>query len=251
VLTAVSATSATNAWAVGYRGCCFTGLGAARAAARGDETPSGSAPTSLTVANLIEHWDGTSWTLQRSPNPGKHQNVLLGIAATSASDAWAVGWYTDEAGIAGTPFVEHWDGRAWSLQAIAPGNSIGFTAVSADSPTDMWAVGVDEIPDGYEPFVEHYAGGSWSQRSIGGLGGNVQPLGVAATSPTNVWAVGFSVLGGPYTLILHFNGTRWVKQASSKGLGSELFGVAATSKTNAFAVGLSEGTRTLVEHCCG
>jgi len=42
---------------------------------------------------LILHWDGTAWTQVPSPNPAR-DNVLTGVAATSASNAWAVGSFT-------------------------------------------------------------------------------------------------------------------------------------------------------------
>jgi hypothetical protein len=54
---------------------------------------------------LIEHWNGTAWTVQQSPNPGgsSHYDDLHGVAAISAGDAWAVGSY----GNAGRTLIEH------------------------------------------------------------------------------------------------------------------------------------------------
>jgi hypothetical protein len=90
-LRGVVATSATNAWAVGsYR-------------------------TAHRIKTLIEHWDGKAWTVQPSPNsscfhPSPPTNELNGVAATSSTNAWAVGF-------CGKPFssaktlVEHWDGK--------------------------------------------------------------------------------------------------------------------------------------------
>jgi hypothetical protein len=56
-------------------------------------------------------------------------------------------------------------------------------------------------------------------------------LGVAATSADNAWAVGTA---GSSSLILHWNGRAWTRQASQKG---QLIAVAASSPTNAWAVG--------------
>jgi hypothetical protein len=69
----VAATSGTNAWAVGYY---FNGT---------------------VKRTLVLHWNGTSWTHQTSPNAGGSSldNVLQGVAATSSTDAWAVGDYKD------------------------------------------------------------------------------------------------------------------------------------------------------------
>src|SRR6266480_2517614 len=62
---------------------------------------------------LIEHWDGTHWSVVQSPNTSASINILEAIAAVTANDVWAVG-----IGITGsstTPLIEHWNGTAWSI----------------------------------------------------------------------------------------------------------------------------------------
>ena len=39
---------------------------------------------------LTEHWDGSSWSVVPSPNPGNANNYLYGVAAISRKDVWAV-----------------------------------------------------------------------------------------------------------------------------------------------------------------
>src|SRR6266700_3949656 len=117
---AVAATSPTNAWAVGHY-------------SNGSE-----------LRTLIEHWDGSAWTVQPSPNlvklPGRTFNSLFAVAATSSTSAWAVGYYDDHA--VRRALIEHWDGSAWSVQR-APDVGLGdqLQGVAATSPTDAWAVG--------------------------------------------------------------------------------------------------------------
>jgi hypothetical protein len=41
------------------------------------------------------HWDGTAWEQQSNPNPGSAFNFLYGVATTSATNAWAVGNYSN------------------------------------------------------------------------------------------------------------------------------------------------------------
>src|SRR5436189_289900 len=42
---------------------------------------------------LIEHWDGTKWSIVSSPNvPGADKNFLYAVAALSPSNVWAVGY---------------------------------------------------------------------------------------------------------------------------------------------------------------
>ena len=51
--------------------------------------------------------------MQTSPNPGGSSafNELFGVAAVSASDAWAVGSYYN--GTKEKTLVERWNGKAW------------------------------------------------------------------------------------------------------------------------------------------
>ncbi len=51
-----------------------------------------SAPGDPTVT-LVERWNGTAWTQVPSPSPSAAGNELSGVAATSASNVWAVGGY--------------------------------------------------------------------------------------------------------------------------------------------------------------
>lgn len=71
---------------------------------------------------LIEHYDGTRWSIVPSPNVGPHSvyqsNQLYGIAAVSAKDIWAFGSFfaQDGSGEQGT-LVEHFDGTSWKIVA--------------------------------------------------------------------------------------------------------------------------------------
>jgi hypothetical protein len=66
-LTGVTATSASNAWAVGSRG---TGTGA---------------------EPILLHWDGSRWAAVKSPDPVPGDFSLNAVAASSATNAWTVG----------------------------------------------------------------------------------------------------------------------------------------------------------------
>lgn len=88
-LTGVTATSRSKAWAVGYYA-----LGAGQPA-----------------RTLILHWNGARWQRQPSPDPGgrSSSDALFAVAATSRSDAWAVG--KEGSGV----LILHWNGTAWKL----------------------------------------------------------------------------------------------------------------------------------------
>src|SRR5260370_61505 len=109
VLSGVAAVSATDVWAVGNH---FD------AAIGGDD-------------GLIEHWDGSRWSIV--PSPASALN-LTSVAAISASDVWAAG----AAPTGGQPVFEHWDGKAWTafsgpLVSAGYGAAIGITTVSSSS----------------------------------------------------------------------------------------------------------------------
>src|SRR5262249_47139512 len=61
------------------------------------------------IGTLIEHWNGTQWSLVKSPNPGMAFNNLYGVAAIAANDVWAVGSSSDDPqNIHVKTLIEHW-----------------------------------------------------------------------------------------------------------------------------------------------
>jgi hypothetical protein len=114
-------------------------------------------PKSAPTLTLIEHWDGTSWTVVTSPNVGPksgyQSNRLEGITAVSANDIWAFGSYfaADGSGHQKTLLL-HWDGTAWSVAPSPNPTKGGFLsdllfAGVAVAPGNVWIVGAeDEAP---------------------------------------------------------------------------------------------------------
>ena len=96
-LNGVSATSASNAWAVGT-----------------EEIPGVSATSGSYT--MILHWNGKTWARVSSPNPFCATcDSLTGVAASSAKNAWAVG--TLNAG--GEVVILHWNGTRWANSTSA------------------------------------------------------------------------------------------------------------------------------------
>jgi hypothetical protein len=197
-----------------------------------------------TISTLIYHWDGTTWT--QVPSPSSETNSeLSATAATSATDAWAVGSsYFGSPGVL-HGLIEHWNGTAWS-QAPSPQplDGIALEGVAAVSPTSAWAVGFTHASPPTNGVIEHWNGTTWTL-ALSEIGGNLTA--VTATSATNAWAVGAQVGGG--TLILHWDGTAWNEMPSPAG--GYLAAVTATSGTNAWAVGTTAGGNTLILHWDG
>src|SRR5260370_1565006 len=135
-----------------------------------------------------------------------------------------------------------------------------LAAVTALSPTDMWAVGFDDRGT----LTEHWNGSAWTVVASpnGSPGGNYLN-GVAAVSTNDVWAVGdaFDSSSVTYhTLIEHWNSSTWsVIPSPNVGVETnELLSVTATSTHDVWAVGdyLKEGrqgrtAQTRTEHWHG
>ncbi len=94
VLLGASARSGSDAWAVGQQ---FVAAGQPQAPA------------------VAYHWTGTSWSLTATPNLGEY-GALRAVSASSASDAWAVGFTVIARRERGT-LIEHWNGSAWSVNS--------------------------------------------------------------------------------------------------------------------------------------
>ena len=226
-LVSVAAVSSNNVWAVGWTSTFFNF-------------------TSF-QGTLIEHWDGSQWTVIPSPNvDGSSQNTLTGIAVINVNDIWAVG-YADY-----QTLTEHWDGFQWS---IVPSPNVGYgpqlSGVTALASNDVWAVGSSN--NHTTTLVLHWDGSSWSVVSSpnsGEYGHESSLANISAVSPTDIWAVGtdaFTIYTGEdsntiyYTLFEHWDGSAWsiVPGASTHGTAAvgRLFGVAAVSTGDVWAVG--------------
>jgi hypothetical protein len=161
--------------------------------------------------SLIEHWNGTKWSVVRSPSPGGGGSgitYLLGVSGTSATNVWAVGWCC---GI--SPLILHWGGKAWrEVHSAGRGAGTQLNAVTSISPDDAWAVGFYENGNTENFFTEHWNGRAWRWIATPGApdGGFDTLLGVSGNSPDNIWAVG-GILGDPFVQVwlMHWNGTAW------------------------------------------
>ncbi len=224
VLNAVSCTSATACTAVGYS---FSGG---------------------TYATLAEHWDGTSWSVQATPNlAGATAIDLLGVSCTTATACTAAGLFTGSTGTQAT-LAESWNGTSWSIQATpnpAGATASGLNGVSCTSATACTAVGNYTASDGTQvTLAERWDGTSWSIQTMPGLTGDSDLGGVSCTSATACVAAGSSN-GGSATLAEVWNGTSWSVQATrNPGTSPTFSGVSCALATTCTAVGGYTNTAT-------
>ncbi|HXJ67007.1 MAG TPA: hypothetical protein VNN79_24900 [Actinomycetota bacterium] len=223
LLNGVAVTSKSNAWAVG-------------------NFDNGSA-----LQTLVLHWNGSSWAHKKSPNPGggSFDDELYAVAATSATNAWAVGRFR-QSGTSDQTLIERWNGTAWKVvPSPTPGGSAVLYAVGATSASNAWAAGVSFNGAAYETLILRWNGSVWKRvpsPNPGGTSNNNFLRGVSVTSASDAWAVGQFYNGTAFrTLILHWNGKAWkvVPSPNPGGTSNDnaLYGIAATSSTNAVAVG--------------
>jgi N-acetylneuraminic acid mutarotase len=115
----VTCTSASDCWAVGDA----------------EDT------SNFILYTLIEHWDGSAWTIVPSPNPTSWDS-LQSVSCPNANDCWAVGYQDTD--YATQTLIVHWDGQSWTA-IPSPDTSAAeanlFNDVACASASECWAVG--------------------------------------------------------------------------------------------------------------
>jgi hypothetical protein len=188
---------------------------------------------------LIEHWNGTAWSIVPSPN-ATQTNALYGVTCASASDCWAVGAYNFNSADPVQTLIEHWNGTAWSI-VKSPNTSAAqenlLEGTTCSSASDCWAVGF--YGSVRHTLIEHWNGASWSIVSSpnGSAHDNFLER-VTCSSASDCWGVGFYYIDRfetSHTLIENWNGTAWsiVKSPNTGALS----GVTCNSAADCWAVG--------------
>jgi hypothetical protein len=237
-LNAVVALSASDAWAVGL----------SRSPGRPTRT-------------LVLHWDGRRWAITASPNAGPGDNSLVSVAAASARDVWAVG-YWDAKGVY-RALVEHWNGYRWTVVRLPPlprlgGPGNGLNAVDAAGSGVVWAVGGSARARGpSQPLVLRADRQSWSSILASVSLHSATLNGVAAWGRREAWVVGTTrSASGDRTFSLQADGQKWrvVPIDLAGPLSVDLNAIWAAASDDVWAVGSSfDGRwyRPLVEHGTG
>ncbi len=254
-LNGVAVVSSTDAWAVGTT----------RTSTGGNQA-------------LIEHWNGTQWSISPAPVPPAHITYYLNaVTAIASNDVWAVGYYYGYSASLDTTVTQaltlHWDGSSWTVFPT-PVNMSGlsvtddvFSSVVALASNNVWAVGSGGA------LIEHWDGTSWSvvNSPVPPTKSGYQLNSIATDGKGDLWAVGSYNFVTDRTLIERWDGTNWTIVSSPNPLvpsgpthgnpeASDLNGVTVVSANSAWAVGEFEPAgatggnmprQTLVEHWDG
>lgn len=260
----VDATSATQAWAVGFtnssngfntlverwNGSAWRIVPSPSVSAQnflvGVDTVTGgeawavgshNVPGSLAFSTLTLRWNGTAWSEVPSPDTGRFENHLNAVDGSAANDVWAVGHTSDGDYSVRAPLAMHWDGFAWSIVPTPTGRDAALEGVVALARDDVWAVGstFSLAQLWHVPFALHWDGRTWTEVAVpspGPQGGRLS--GVAALSPTKVYAVGQGSTGAA-SLVMRWNGQRWSTDATSNA--GTVWDAAAVAPGTVWAVG--------------
>jgi hypothetical protein len=270
VLTGVSAATATDVWAVGvyvpsingvlntlahhFDGTRWTAFALPNVGAQQNILQAVSMPTpgkAWAVGNfingkfqqqtLIEHFDGTVWSVVPSPSPGALQNILYGVAAITDTDVWAVGAFEDANDVWHT-LTEHWNGSAWSVvNAVDTGtNGNQFYAVKALASNNVYAVG-QSANTGFpsQALIEHWNGTAWSVVNSPADAATALPLGLTAAGSSLTLVGEQETDAAPYT--------SYVASGAPTALAIQSTPTLGTGENDPFAVTIgNDGTTWIV-----
>ena len=190
----IDCTSPSSCWAVGSAG------------------PTQQVPRFLPIypaaagnRGLIEHWNGSRWSVVPSyAPPAPAGGYLTSVTCVSSADCWTAGTTTDSSGNADTTLIERWNGSAWvgTSSANPPGlpqdTLSGVTCVDA---TDCWAAGASgtasiggsETPFQPQAFLEVWNGQTWSMDDSPDVTAESILGSVACVRGVSCWSVGGSI----------------------------------------------------------
>jgi hypothetical protein len=196
---------------------------------------------------LIMRWDGNQWLQSPSPSIGRY-SVLTAVAAVSADDAWAVGYYDLDDPDSNLPLTLHWNGQSWRhVPAPNPGgrNETRIEEVGVSPTGVVWAAGwyIAEAGGGgvNRTLIMKWDGVDWNivpSPNVGSSGNSIRTLEIVADN--DIWAGGLYYDGTRYaTLLLHWDGISWsIVPSPNIGAGHNfLQEIAGVGSSSIWAVG--------------
>ncbi len=208
ILRDVSCTSISDCWAVG------------------DTTAADSDEQNM----LIDHWNGTAWTIVPAAPSGQTYDQLDGVTCVSPSDCWAAGVAGPNQqmpnflpifpqAVGNQAVIENWNGSTWSIVPSGAPQPSYLASVTCVTASDCWASGstMDAVGDAGGTLMERWNGSSWSVVSTPDQPGGNLLADVTCLDANSCWAAGsYGTLGGgggngfdPQPMIEGWNGSSW------------------------------------------
>jgi len=194
------------------------------------------------VHTLVEHWNGTQWSIVPVPHARSNHEELLAISGGSSSNLWAVGYL--EPAVTPMPLAMHWNGSKWHVVRPPAGGTL--QDVSGHEPGGVWTVGTS-APGIRQALIAMRDRAGWR------VDADTPAQDLEAMTwrrATDAWAVGDAPASAPIylqPLAMHWNGSSWTAARTPVLQNpAELRGVAAISPDVAWAVGTLDFTHPLI-----
>jgi len=149
---------------------------------------------------LVESWDGASWSITPTPDPGSF-GALSSISCVSSTSCVATGYLYDQRNNY-LNLAEVWDGANWTITPTPnPGGNLNeLTSVSCTSSTNCVAAGAYDGAHKVRTLAEVWDGANWTVTPTPNTSTSENYLyGTSCFGADTCFAVGFSIRG---TLIL-------------------------------------------------
>jgi hypothetical protein len=203
---------------------------------------------------FAEHWNGTEWSVQTTPDPVEAAaSILEGVSCSSSTACTAVGYYYLSSGGKYMPVAERWNGTEWKIQSTPTGATI-LRGVSCKSSTACTAVGEDIGELETTAVAERWNGTEWSIQTTPEPPGVERSLTrVSCSSTSTCTAVGWAQEDHHESQVPfseNWNGTEWTIEPVTIRFELTLNGVSCSSSIVCMAVGKYNGTtvsQTLAE----
>ena len=195
ILDDVAAVASNDVWAVGQQ----------------------TTPGDNGTANLIEHWDGTAWSVITSPQPSGQYLYLDKVSAISANQVDASGLVCESGEGPCAAEVLRWDGTDWSVVSQPPESLLTKTTATAGGK------GMGIGANGQHSYSARWDGSQWREVSVPETQYGDALNDTSGAADGSAWAVGFQrdaagrQAGGE---ILHWSGGQWSQVDGSADVSS-------------------------------
>jgi hypothetical protein len=219
-----------------------------------DWNPTATDPAKA-YAGHLEHWDGRRWSRTALPQaPGGGPVEPSAITGTGPDDVW-VSAHSETDGVA-KPLLHHFDGRRWTVRAVAapyeygPGWVANHVVSTGRGTVQVLGKTNDpQVPSGL--LSARWDGRGWQQLPAPTVD-EVNAAGVDASG--NVWVAGWLPQGSAHTVLSRWDGSTWTDEElpaelTSTSWGSTIFDIEGVPGTRAVLAAGNAACESATEAC--
>ncbi len=174
---------------------------------------------------LVDQWNGTAWVTVPSPNPSTSGSgggsILTAVTCVDAVECWATGatgWTNNGTPV---PFIENWNGSAWSVEPSPNVVAFGYlSGVSCVQGTECFATGFS---------ATNFDNNDTTLQTL------IEQLQVPASTSQGIWTAGSD--GGVFS----FGTAGFHGSASGVHMNAPVVGMAATPDGGGYWLVASDG----------